>query len=101
MISRYLASSWVAGEKKGGTRVSGKTGNTHTHTVTVKGRETGDNKEQTYRAKGNSSSGQAYQASIASVRLVNGIGKLITELIENGLNLGVVLCGNHFSDDAL
>jgi hypothetical protein len=33
--------------------------------------------------------------------LVDGIGKLVAELVEDGLNSGVVACGDELADDPL
>jgi hypothetical protein len=35
------------------------------------------------------------------MRLVDGIGEIITELIENSLDPGVVLAGDELADDTL
>lgn len=55
----------------------------------------------TYRTKGNGSSGQPYQTSVPGMRLVNGIGKVIAELIQDGLDATVVLDGDELADYAL
>ena len=51
-------------------------------------------KTWTYRAKSNGGGGQSYQSSVPCMRLVDGIGEVITELVENGLDPGVVLLGD-------
>ena len=48
----------------------------------------------TYGAEGDSRGCQAYQASITSMRLMDGKGELVAELIENSLDFGIVLAGN-------
>jgi hypothetical protein len=55
----------------------------------------------TYRTKSNGGGGQAYQASVSCMRLVDGIGEIITELVENSLDPGVVLAGDELADDTL
>lgn len=55
----------------------------------------------TYGAEGNSGSGEAYETAIACMRLVDGIGKVVAELVEDSLNPGVVLVGGELADHPL
>jgi hypothetical protein len=55
----------------------------------------------TYRAKSNGRGGEAYQAAVSCMRLMDGICKIIAELIEHSLNPGVVLVGDELADDTL
>lgn len=41
-------------------------------------------------AESNGSCSQANQASISGMGLMNGVGKLVAELLKNGLDSGVV-----------
>lgn len=54
-----------------------------------------------YGAKGNSGGGEAYQAPITGMRLMNGIGILIAERVEDGLNPSKVLGDDQVADLAL
>lgn len=57
--------------------------------------------EQTYRAKCNGGGGEADQASITGVRLVDSIGILIAQLIEDGLDPRVVFGHDQLTNDPL
>jgi hypothetical protein len=52
----------------------------------------------TYRAEGNGSGCQPYQATVSCMWLMYRIGKVIAELIKNSLDPGVVLCGDELAD---
>ena len=56
--------------------------------------------QQTYRAEGDSGGGQADQPSVAGMGLVDGVRKVIAELVEDGLDPGVVLLGDKVADEA-
>lgn len=55
----------------------------------------------TYRAEGNGSGRQPYQAAVPCMWLMDGIGKVVAELVEDGLDPGVVICGDELADDTL
>jgi hypothetical protein len=57
--------------------------------------------KQTYRTKGNSGSSQPYQPAVPRMRLMNGIGKLVTKLVEDCLDPGIVIFGDELANDAL
>ena len=78
-------------------------GITQSHTGKFQQLEKGELHEGrgTYRAKGNGGGGQAYQTSVSCMRLVDGISKIIAELIEDSLDPGVVLVGDELADDTL
>jgi len=61
----------------------------------------GSIKSRTYRTKSDGSSSQSYQAPVPRMRLVDGIGKVVTKLIEDGLDPGIVLLGDKVADEAL
>lgn len=54
-----------------------------------------------FGAQSDSSSSQAYEAAIAGMRLVYGVGVLIAQLVKNGGDPIVVLCGDELTYDAL
>lgn len=58
-------------------------------------------KTRTYRTQGNGSSGQADQPTVAGMGLVDSVGIVVAQLVENGLNFGVILFGNYLANDAL
>ncbi len=93
MTSRYLASSWRQHTRR--RAVSNRAG--ISHDPTPQRPEQGESsltRAETYRAKSNGGSGQAYQASVPCMRVVDGIGKVIAELVDDGLDPGVVLLGD-------
>lgn len=55
----------------------------------------------TYWAEGDGGSGQAYQAAVAGMWVVDGICILVAELVEDGEDAVVVLGGHQLADDAL
>jgi len=55
----------------------------------------------THRTESDRGSSQTYQASIPCMRLMNGISILVTELIKNSFDLGVVLGGDTFTNQTL
>lgn len=57
--------------------------------------------KSTYGAESNGGSSQAYETPIPGMGLVDGISKVIAELVQDGFDSGVVLCGNELSDDPL
>ena len=63
-------------------------------------RERSLTRAETYRAKSNGGSGQAYQPPVPCMRLVDSIGKVVAELVEDGLDPGVVLLGDKVADEA-
>lgn len=54
-----------------------------------------------FGAEGDGGGGQAYEAPIASMRLVYGVGVLIAQLVKNGRDPGIVFCGDELTYDAL
>lgn len=48
----------------------------------------------TYRSKSNSRGSQTYQATVSGMRLMNSICIIVTKLVDDGFNLGVVLSGD-------
>lgn len=54
-----------------------------------------------FRAEGDGSGSQAYQASVSCMGLMDCIGEVVAELVEDGFDLCVVLGCNQISDDAL
>lgn len=63
------------------------------------GREMGS-EDFTHGTEGDSSSGQADEASIAGMWLVDGIGILVAELLEYGLNPLIVFGGSKLAYQA-
>lgn len=80
MTSRYLGSSW--GRVSGAQRGRSETG-------------------LAYGAESNGGGGEANQTAIAGMWLVDGVGILVAERIEDGLDAGKVLDGDEIADLAL
>lgn len=55
----------------------------------------------TYGTQSNGGSSQADQAAIAGMGLMDGIGKVVAQLLEDGRDPGVVSAGDQVADDAL
>jgi hypothetical protein len=56
---------------------------------------------ETHGTKGNSCSGESYEAAIPGVRLMDRIGKVVAQLLENGPDAVVVLGHDQLPDYAL
>jgi hypothetical protein len=54
----------------------------------------------THRSKSNSRGSQTYQATVSGMWLMDSICIVVTKLLEDGLNLGVVLSGSQLADNA-
>lgn len=56
---------------------------------------------ETHRTKCYGGSRQTYEAAISCMRLMHGIGKVVAELVQNLLYLGVVLVRNMLPNEPL
>lgn len=108
MTSRYLASSWVAGDDTGFgvSKRSQPVSNSHGSSQRISHDAAGKQAARgvawiadTYRAEGDGGSGQADQPSVPGMGLMDGVGKVITELVEDGLNPQVVLLSDKIADE--
>ena len=55
----------------------------------------------TYRAESDGCGSQAYQASVACMRLMDGISEVVAELVKHGFDSGIILGMDKFADNAL
>ena len=57
--------------------------------------------EKCYRAKSNRNSCQTNQATVASIGLVNGVGIVVAQLIDDLMYLVVIVCSETFTYELL
>jgi len=55
----------------------------------------------TYRTESDGCGSQAYQASVACMRLMDGISEVVAELVKHGFDSGIILGMDKFADNAL
>jgi hypothetical protein len=97
MTSRYLASSWHRSASERETEREGQKGRRERREASAPTATA----RKAHWTEGDSSGSQAYETSVAGVWLVYSIGELVAELVENGLDSGIVLAGNQLAYDAL